>query len=174
MTALVDLSQLRAMGLVASNPLVRKEINIRYRPMKPESEWQEPGQPERQDEFEEASVTVFIRKFTAADQIAISNAKTNEEVAYISIQRTVFTEDGQHLFPTMDDAYGLDLDMFAPLLGEIRDINEIGKAKKSQPRTKRGVTSRSPSADAVLRSGNKSSPQTSSTSGSSSEAPTAP
>jgi hypothetical protein len=142
-----DLTQLAAMGLVESNPLVKRDIMIKYYPLKPEAEWAEAGVPERGDTLAEGTVTVFLRRFRASDSIAISGSSADDQ-AYVAIHRTVFTADGQRLFPTLDEAFGLKLEMFHPLLQEINKLNGVALKKKSKPKTSSGAISPSPSAAA--------------------------
>ena len=144
---MTDLTQLAAMGLVERNPLVKRDITIKYYPLKPEAEWAEPGEPEREDTLVEGTVTVFLRRFRASDSIAIHGA-TGDDQAYVAIYRTVFTQDGQRLFPSLDEAFGLKVEIFHPLLKEINKLNGVSLKKKSKPKTSSGATSPSPSADA--------------------------
>jgi len=148
------------MGLVASNPLVKKTIGIKYYPLKPEESWEHPAKPEREDDQVEGSVDFWIRKFSAADQLALSGEKDNDRRIYLAIQRSVFTEEGVPVFPSVEDAMGLDLVMFAQLMTAINEANP-DTAKKSQPRTNGGVSSPSPSAAEPSRSGSKPSRKTS-------------
>lgn len=152
----MDLKQLQSMGLVLSNPIVKREFPVKYHPLKPEVEWVD-GQPTRSDEEVEAQVDVWLRKFTAADKIALSSCKSDEYRAYLAIQRSTFTEKGDPLFPSLDDAFGLDLAMFSGLITAINELNGV-EAKKSQPRTNGGVNSPSLSADEASPNGKKSSP----------------
>lgn len=154
----MDLIQLRQMGLMAANPMVKKTITIKYRPL------MEGSETEREEKPVEGTVDFWIRKFTAADRIAL-NVAEGEERAYIGIQRCVFTEDGKPLFPDIETARELDLEMFAQLLVAVNEING-NREKKSQPKTSSGGKSRSPSADVRPGNGNKRSrmkkPETSS------------
>lgn len=170
----MDLEQLKSMGLVQANPLVKREIKVRYRPLLPQSEWADPAVEERAAEEVDGVVTVWLRKLTAADQMAVGSvAASGGDAISLIIHLCVFKEDGTRLFPTVDDAAGLDKVMFAGLLLEINKLNE-GTAKKSRPRTSSGASSRSPSADAVSPNGNSSSQSKNSQSGTSTEKRTAP
>jgi hypothetical protein len=160
----MDIKQLRSMGLMAPNPLVKQTITIKYRPLKPDGE--------REDEEVEAALDFWIRKFTAADQIAIHGAPEEERV-YVAIQRSVFNEDGTALFPDVDSARELDLTMFGEMMVAINEFNEAG-SKKSQPRTSGGARSRLPSADEASANGKSPSPKKKSRSGSSTSSDTAP
>lgn len=162
----MDINQLRSMGLMAANPLVKKTITIHYYPFKEGSE------SEREEQSVEATVDFWLRKFTAADRIAL-NVAEGEERAYVGIQRCVFTEDGKPLFPDIDTARELDLEMFAQLLVAVNEINGSA-AKKSQPRTSSSAKSRSPSAAGRSQNGKKASPMKKSASGSNTETSTAP
>lgn len=162
----MDINQLRGMGLMAANPLVKKTITIHYYPLKEGSE------TEREEKSVEATVDFWIRKFTAADRIVL-NQTEGEDRAYVGIQRCIFTEDGKPLFPGIDTARELDLEMFAQLLVAVNEINGSA-AKKSQPRTSSSAKSRSPSAAERSQNGKKASPTKKSESGSNTETSTAP
>lgn len=151
----MDLDQLKSMGLVNANPMQKREINIRFRPLLPKDQWSDPNVEERQEEEVDAKVTVWLRKLTAADQMALADAhRAGRDTYSLLIHLSVFKEDGSRVFPTVDDAAGLDTVMFAQLLVEINKLNE-GISKKSRPRTSSGARSRSPSVDAASPNGNK-------------------
>jgi hypothetical protein len=140
----MDLLQLRAMGLVNSNPLVKREITIKYFPLKPEDTWASPVVPERESDAIDGKLDFWIRKFTAADSLALAAAKTFDERAYLAIQRGVFNEQGEPIFTSYEVACEVDLTMFAPLLEAVFSLNGI-KGKKSRPTTNSGVSSASSS-----------------------------
>lgn len=170
----MDLSQLKAMGLVTSNPLVKREIKVLYHPLLPKDEWADPEVEERAPSKVEGEVTVYLSKLTAADQIAVAAASAaGRDYTYVILSRCVYTEDGRRLFPTEEDARGLDLSMFGELVAEINKLNGGGE-KKSLPRTKRGANSRSPSAAERSRSGKRSFRPVSGASGSNTGPSTAP
>jgi hypothetical protein len=148
----MDIQSLRQMGLVNSNALTRTDVKIKYRPLLPKEQWADAAIEERQQEEVEGVVTVFLRRLTAADQLAIANVdkKVGDPVCMM-IHRTVFMEDGQRLFPTADDVLGLDLTMFAGLVTAIVAHNPT--AKKVPPRMSSGVSSHSHSADEPLLNG---------------------
>lgn len=143
----MDLVQLRQMGLASANPLIKKTITIKYFPLKEGSE------TEREEKGVDGSLDFWLRKFTAADRMAISSVKGDERI-YESIYRCVFKEDGTPVFPDIETARELNLSMFSELFLAINEINGRG-AKKSQPRTNGGTRSRSPSAAGQSQSGSK-------------------
>jgi hypothetical protein len=170
----MDLKDLQSMGLVTSNPLVKRTITIQFHPLLPKGKWKDPKVEERQEEPVEREVDFYLRKMTAADQVAIAACiSVNRDPIYTMLHRSVYNEKGERVFPTEEDAIGVDLVMFAGLIDEINQLNE-GFGKKSQPRMKRGAKSRSPSADAASRNGKKPSPRKSLESGSNTEKNTAP
>jgi hypothetical protein len=169
----MDYAQLKAMGVVESHPMVRHEFTIRYFPLLPKEQWKDPNIEERAAERAEAQVTVYLRSMTAADQIAAAAAnRAKRDPVYLMIHRCVFKEDGGRLFESEEQATEIDLDMFAGLINGLNKLHG-GSAKKSQPRMKRGASSRSPSAAAASKSGSRKSVRTSGTSGPSTERRTA-
>lgn len=165
----MDITQLRHMGLATSNPLIKKTITIKYYPLK------EGSTTEREEEQAEGSIDFWIRRFTASDRIATAQLANSDpdEATLLAVQRSIFSEDGKPVFPDTHAVRELDLEMFAPLLLAINEING-GGAKKSHPRTNGGTRSPSPSVAGRSGSGRKSSRSKSSTSGSSSPTNMAP
>lgn len=164
----MDLEQLKSLGLVSANPLVKREIKIKYRPLLPKDQWKDPEVEERGEEVE-GTFTVWLRKLTALDRIQVSAAaEAGKDAVSLLIHLCTFKEDGSRVFPTQEDAAGLDFAMFAPLLTEINKINS-GIGKKSRPRTRSGASSPSPSGDEASASGSTRSPRKSSESGDSIE-----
>lgn len=166
----MDIAQLQRMGLQASNPLIKKTITIQYHPLKDGSE------TEREEEKIDGDVDFWIRKFTASDQIVtahLANSDSPEEATLLAIQRSIFTEDGKPVFPDVESVRGLDLEMFAPLLHAIHQINESG-SKKSRPRTNGGTPSPLPSGEGQSGSGKKRSRRKKSAAGSNSPTSTDP
>jgi hypothetical protein len=141
----MDIQQLQRMGVLVSNPLIKKTITIKYFPLKPEETWENPTIPEREEERVEGDVDFWIRKLSALDNIALNAIKDPAERVYAGIQRSIFNEQGELVFPDLETARCLDLEMFAPLLIAMNELNK-GASKKSQPKTNSGVNSVSPSA----------------------------
>lgn len=171
----MDIAQLQRMGLQASNPLIKKTITIKYFPLIDQSPDADPSGP-RSEEEQEGTADFWIRKFTASDRIAtahLANSDSPEEATLLAIQRSIFTEDGKPVFPDVESVRGLDLEMFAPLLHAIHQINESG-SKKSRPRTNGGTPSPLPSGEGLLGSGKRRSRKKKSDAGSSSPTSMAP
>lgn len=149
----MDIDQLRAMGVVSSNPLVRREFKISYHPLLPEKEWADPAVPERSQDKVDGTIDVWLRKPTASDQLAIHKAIADgRDAMFVLLHRCVFKQDGSRVFPTEEDAVGLDLSVFSELVVELNRIAGDLR-KKSLPRTKSGANSLSPSADEASLSG---------------------
>jgi hypothetical protein len=162
----MDLKQLKAMGLVTTNPMIKHDLEIGYYPLKPESDWADPAIPEREAERVTSTITVYLKRYNAADLVIVGAVEDQEMRAWMSIQRSTYTETGDRLFPTLDDAIGLDLAMFGPLLTRINKINE--GAKKNSPRKMNsGASLPLPSVDEALPNGKSSLTPESTESGSS-------
>lgn len=149
----MNLEQLRAAGVIAANPLTRRTIKLRYRPLKPREQWADPAVEEREDFFQHGTAEYWLKKASAADMLLVMNAPGREvDKNYMLIHRCVFHENGDRVFPTVEDTLSLDLVMFADLLLKLKEINgDFPKA--SPPKTKPGTTSPSPSAENPLNSG---------------------
>lgn len=165
----MDIAHLQRMGLHGTNPLIKKTITIHYYPLKEGSE------TERETEKVEGTVDFWIRKFLANDRIATMqlSRENPEDATLLAVQRSIFHEDGTPVFPDVESVRGLDLEVYAPLLIAIREINGEG-GKKSQPRTNGGTRSPSPSAGSRSRNGKLPSPKKKSKTGSSSPTNMAP
>lgn len=144
----IDITQLHRMGLHGNNPLIKKTITIEYYPLK------EGSDTERETDKVEGTVDFWIRKFMATDRIATMqlSRESPEDATLLAVQRSIFHEDGTPVFPDIETVRGLDLEVYAPLLIAINEIN--GDAgKKSQPRTNGGTRSPSLSAEGRSRNG---------------------
>jgi hypothetical protein len=140
----MDLQELTGMGLVSPNELVRREVKVRYFPLKPKDQWADPEVEEREEAAVDGSVTVYLRRLRAADTIAVLQATDHEERMYLTIQRTVCTPDGKRVFHTLEDAYGIQPSLFHGLITEINALNR-GNGKKKKPARTSGANSRSAS-----------------------------
>jgi hypothetical protein len=131
----MDLQELAGMGLVSANELVRREVKVRYFPLKPKENWADPEVEEREAQAVDGSVTVFLRRLRAADTIAVLQTADSEERMYLTIQRTVCNADGSRLFPRLEDTYGIEPSLFHGLITEINSLNRADRKKKSRPKT---------------------------------------
>jgi hypothetical protein len=139
----MDLKQLQAIGAIVPRTLFKRKIEFQYPELKPEAEWVEPGIPEPTGETLSGSMEVFIRRGSSADAIEIANASDRER-PFVAIFRSVCTEDGAPVFPTIEDAMQLATWIVVPLFNAINSVSG-GGAKNSQPRTSSGTNSPSSS-----------------------------
>jgi hypothetical protein len=160
----MDIAQLQRMGLQGNNPLIKKTITIEYYPLKEGSE------TERESEKVSGTVDFWIRKFMATDRIATMqlSRESPEDATLLAVQRSIFHEDGTPVFPDIETVRCLDLEVYAPLLIAINDING-DSGKKSQPRTNGGTPSPSLSAEGQSPNGKRRSRKKRSIPGSSSQ-----
>lgn len=140
----MNYKQLQAMGAIVPRTLFKREVPIKYRPLKPENEWAEPGNPEHQEDEVEDSITVFIRKASAADVIEILSANPRD-MPFVGIHRCICNEDGTELFPDLESAGSLAIWMATALFDAVKSVNP-DTAKKSKARMSSGANSPSPSA----------------------------
>ncbi|UHQ21885.1 phage tail assembly chaperone family protein, TAC [Lysobacter sp. 5GHs7-4] len=149
----MDLKQLQAMGAFVPRTLFKCDIAVRYRPLKPTEEWADPGEPERQEEIVEETITTWVRKKSSADSIEIFQADERER-PLVAVYRCICNADGSPLFESLDQVHQLEDWLILPLIIEVNKVNHFA-AKKSVPKTSSGVSSRSPSAAGRLRNGKK-------------------
>lgn len=160
----MDLQHLQQMGALVPRKLFKRDVAIKRPLLKPESEWTDPEVPEKTGEWEDSTVTVYIRRGSSADALEIANAPPRER-PFVAVFRSVCDEHGKPLFPTLEDAMQLEVWLAFPLFAEITAVTRVGEPKNSQPRTSSGARSRSPSADARSTSGKRRSTSTNSPSG---------
>ncbi|MDQ3039518.1 MAG: phage tail assembly chaperone family protein, TAC [Pseudomonadota bacterium] len=151
----MDLKQLQALGAIVPRGLIKREITFDYYPLKPETEWAESDVPERQDDKTEGRMTVHIRKGSSADAIEVAGSSERER-PFVAILRCICNENGDPVFPTIEDAMSLETWLAIPLFEAINSVSGIG-TKKSQPGTSSGAKSRSLSAGDQSRNGKRSS-----------------
>jgi hypothetical protein len=160
----MDLQQLQQMGAIVPRKLFKRDVAIKRPLLKPQDEWTDPEVPEKTGEWEDATVTVYIRRGSSADALEIANAPDRER-PFVAVFRSVCDENGKALFPTIEDAMQLEVWLAFPLFKEITSVTRIGEPKNSQPRMSSGARSHSPSAAARSKSGKKRSTSTNSPSG---------
>jgi hypothetical protein len=169
----MDLQQLQRMGAFVPKKLFKRDVEIKRPLLKPQEEWADPEVPERTGEWEDATITVYIRRGSSADALEIANAAQRER-PFVAVYRSICDEHGKPLFPSLEDAMQLDVWLAFPLFKEITAVTQIGEPKNSQPRMSSGARSHSPSAAARSKSGNTRSTSTNSPSGEPTEPSAAP
>lgn len=153
---MMQFQDLQKLGGVITRTLFKRDITLKFKPLKPESEWAEAGNPEHQDQEVEQVWTVYIRKASAADSMEIIGA-TNRDRLFVAMYLCVCNEDGSAFFPNLAEACAVEAWVWVPLYEAIKSINPETQ-KKSQPRTRSGAKSRSLSAEGQSASGKNRSP----------------
>lgn len=149
----MDIKKLQAMGAFTPTALFKRELTIRYQPLKPADTWTDPDVPEHEDKAVEEMVTTFIRKRSTSDFIAITTGPEADR-PLMSILLCVCHEDGSRVFDDLEQVRRLQPWFSIPLLSAVNEVNTYS-AKKSTPRGSSGSGSRSPSAAGASRSGRK-------------------
>lgn len=140
----MDFKKLQAMGAFVPQTLTKITIPLRAPVLKPESEWDDPGEPVLTGEFTDTTMEVWIRKRSSADFLEMVNAPDREK-AHIAVLRCVCNEDGTEVFPDLEACKQMREWLFIPLFHAVNKVNEFG-IKNSKPRTSSGASSRSFSA----------------------------
>jgi len=153
----MDLNKLQAMGALVPTTLFKREIEVTFHPLKPESEWESPDVPERQAALVTETMTVFIRKRNSADMLDVSFADGADR-SLLSILRCVVQTDGKPVFEDIEQVRRLEPWLSIPLMRAVTEVNQYD-AKKSAPRTSSGARLPSRSAAGASRSGSKRSPR---------------
>lgn len=140
----MDLHELQAMGAFVTRKIFKREITVKFRPLRPEVDWEEPGNPEHEEAEVERTMTVYIRKASAADLLEIASVDDRNR-PFVTIHRCICNADGSEVFPDLETASQLATWLLLPLFEIIKTVNPDTR-KKSPPRTSSGARSRSLSA----------------------------
>lgn len=147
----MNLQQLQSMGALAPRKLTRREVAINRPVPKPETEWADPEVPEFTDETVPDTVTVFIRKGSAADAIEFVRADERSQ-PFVALLRFICNEDGSPVFPDLETAMRVHTWLALPLMEAAREVQGT-LPNASTPRTNSGASSPSPSGDEASGSG---------------------
>lgn len=147
----MDLLQLQALGAFVPAAIFKREIAIKFRPLKPADTWADPDVPEREAGYVTQSMTAHIRKRSSADFLEMVGAPDGD-APFLTVLRCVVHENGAPVFASLEQVKTLHEWILIPLATAVKEVN-TDDAKKSQPRTSSGAASRSPSAAAASRSG---------------------
>lgn len=167
----MDLSALRAMGALKDRALVQRTVTVKHLPLLPESEWPDPAVPAYGSEEVGHSFDIYVRKLSSADSMEMSRIEPRLLGHYL-VMRCVLNDRGEQVFPAIEDALALEEWMLFPLFDAASSVNPTGP-KSSPPKTRPGVTSRSPSGGTRSGNGRKRSTRKSGVSGNSTGSSTA-
>lgn len=129
------LSQMKAMGGFAPDKTIKREVKFKKPVLRPEGEWADPEIPEETGEVEDATITVFIRRGSAADAFEINQAAKREQ-PFVVIHRAIVHEDGTPVFESVEQAMRLQLWLAMPLFEAVMEAAPA--APKSSRRKKSG------------------------------------
>ena len=147
----MDLLKLQALGAFVPAAIFKRDISIKYRPLKPAETWADPDVPEREVDFVTESMTAHIRKRRSADFLEMVGAP-NQDAPFLTVLRCVVHENGAPVFESLEQVKNLHEWILIPLATAVKEVN-TDDAKKSQPRMSSGAASRSPSAAGASRNG---------------------
>jgi hypothetical protein len=140
----MQINDLKAIGAFVPSKLIERTVKFQRPIQKPESEWEHPDIPEFTGEIADESVTVWIRRGTAADAIELMQAERREQ-PFVAIFRSVCHKDGTSVFESVEQAESLQLWLAMPLFEAITEV--AGKTPKaSRRRTSSGSKPASPTA----------------------------
>ena len=140
----MKLSDLQEMGAFVSTKLIQREVKFQRPELKPASEWTDPDIPEMTGEVLNESMTVWIRRGSAADAIELMQAARREQ-PFVAIYRSVCNKDGSPVFESIEQAESLQLWLAMPLFEAITEVAGNGP-KASRRRTSSGLKQASPTA----------------------------
>lgn len=163
----MNLTDLKKMGAFTPTKVTAREVAIKRPVMRPQEEWADNGLPEHSGEFADETITVHIRRGSAADAIEYAQADRREQ-PFIAIHRFVCAPDGSPLFPNLATAMRIETWLAMPLFEAISEAHGT-LPKSSRRKTSGGANSRSLSAEERSKSGSTPSASAKSASGSSTE-----
>src|SRR5690606_8878595 len=108
----------------------------------PFEKWADPKTPEFTGEEEEASIDVWVKRMSSADEIAILKAPEEERFA-VKILRQARKQDGTPVFESIEQVQSLQGWMFWPLFQALKEAS--GEAPKENLETTTPSGSKSPS-----------------------------
>jgi len=140
----MQLNDLKAIGAFVPSKLIERTVKFQRPVQRPESEWEHPDIPELTGEVADESVTVWIRRGSAADAIEMMQAQRREQ-PFVAIFRSICHKDGTQVFESVEQAESLQLWLAMPLFEAITEV--AGKSPKaSRRRTSFGSKPASPTA----------------------------
>lgn len=140
----MKLAELQAMGAFVSAKPIKREIKIKRPVELPRDQWATADVPEYGDESSEESLTIFIRRGSAADAIEMLGAGKRER-PFVAIYNAICHEDGTRLFESVEQAESLQLWIAMPMFEAITEVAGNGP-KHSRRRTNSGSKPASPTA----------------------------
>lgn len=148
----MDLKQLQAMGAMTPNKVVARQVKIKRPVLRPRDEWADPDLSETTGELIDDSITIHIRRGSAADALELAQASKREQ-PFVAIQRFICTPTGEPVFPDLETAMQIETWLALPLFDAITEARGASP-KTSRRRTSSGANSPSRSADEASLSGN--------------------
>ena len=99
----MQLNDLKAIGAFVPSKLIERTVKFQRPVQRPESEWEHPDIPELTGELADESVTVWIRRGSAADAIEMMQAQRREQ-PFVAIFRSICHKDGTQVFDSVEQA----------------------------------------------------------------------
>lgn len=148
----MNLKDLQALGAFVSSKPIKRTVEVSRPVMLPEDEWEDSGVPEFTGDHEAATLDIYLKRTSSADEIAIAQAPADQQ-PFVIVCRLVRNADGSPLFESVEQASGLATWVLGPILAEIDSFTGYRPKKPSPPKTSSGSKSRSRSGVAARKSG---------------------
>ena len=133
----MKLADLQAMGAMAPDKLIKREVKIERPVLLPKEQWADPDVEEESGDYESDTLTVYIRQGSAADAIEMMGAARREQ-PFVVIHRAICHEDGTPVFESLEQAMRLKLWLAFPLFDAIKEV--APKAPKASRKKRSGGT----------------------------------
>ena len=150
----MSISDLQALGAFVPVKPIKRTIECDKPVLRPAEEWDDPEVPEVTGDTEKATVDVYLKRLSSADEIAIAQADPDDR-PFVMVFRLVRNEDGSPLFESAEQAASMASWILLPIVQEIERIAGVRPKNPSPPKTHSGSKSPSPSGEEVRKSGKK-------------------
>lgn len=137
----MDILQLQQLGAFAPSKPIKRTIEVERPIPLPVEEWADPDNPEFSGETEKATMDVYIRVGSSADDIEIARADEREQ-PFVAIFRFVVNPDGTPVFASVEQAAQLRTWITLPLFAAIAEVRGGTAPKRSKHKTNSGSKSR--------------------------------
>lgn len=137
----MDILQLQQLGAFAPSKPIKRTIEVERPIPLPVEEWTDPDNPEFSGETEKATMDVYIRVGSSADDIEIARADEREQ-PFVAIFRFVVNPDGTPVFASVEQAAQLRTWITLPLFAAIAEVRGGIGPKRSKHKMSSGSKSR--------------------------------
>lgn len=150
----MDIQQLYAMGAFVTAKPEKRTFKVEWPVTLPREEWSDIAVPEFTGEIREQDIDVWVKRMSAADDIAILKADEEDRLA-VKVLRLTLKEDGTPQFDSLQKVKDAPGWLFWPLFQAVREASGDSPKGNSETTTPSGSKSPLPSEGEAPRNGKK-------------------